>query len=286
MGRIEQMYDAWMVISARVHESGGVCDEAMMAAANERLGVIAGQLSVVNAELVDATVELLATGAWQQGGKRTPSAFLQWQLGLSQARADDVVRVAERRDDFPVLLAGFRRGEFSFEQVVAAVEAPAWADALVYDFVKISTVAKIRWAMRSNMFEPDPDERVPEPAAVRDRLSFGLGANGRWRINGEFGLDDGRRIEAALVERRDALFADGDEDVTWPEAFVDCVERSLDAVESVSRRDRFRTWVHSTSCPTGPGASSSCVIVDAGCRAAPPIGSSRSITSSTGTKAA
>ena len=244
MGRIEQMYDAWMVISARVHESGGVCDEAMMAAANERLGVIAGHLNVVNAELVDATVELLATGAWQQGGKRTPSAFLQWQLGLSQARADDVVRVAERRDDFPVLLAGFRRGEFSLEQLVAAVEAPAWADALVYDFVKISTVAKIRRAMRSNMFEPDPDERVPEPAAVRDRLSFGLGANGRWRINGEFGLDDGRRIEAALVERRDALFADGDEDVTWPEAFVDCVERSLDAVESVSRRDRFRTWVH------------------------------------------
>jgi hypothetical protein len=178
------------------------------------------------------------------GGKRTPSAFLQWKLGLSKSRADDIVDAARRRDDFPALMSVFRRGELSLEQVVAAVAAPTWADELIVDFVRISTVGKIRRAMRSNMFEPDPDAPAPEPAPVRDRLSFGATRDGRWRISGELGIDDGRRIEAALSERRDAIFTAGDEDVTWPEAFVECMERSLDAVESGSRRDRYRTWLH------------------------------------------
>jgi hypothetical protein len=75
-------------------------------------------------------------------------------------------------------------------------------------------------------------------------LSFGVTDNGRWRINGEFGIDDGRRIEAALTERRDALFTDGNEQVTWPETLVDCCARSLGAIESPSRRDHYRTWIH------------------------------------------
>jgi hypothetical protein len=224
--------------------SDHVCDEATMTAANERLGALAGHLNAVNARLVDETVRLLATGAWRQGGARTPSAFLQWRLGLSSARAGDIVRVAERAGGFPTLMAGFARGELSLEQVAAAVDAPAWADALVYDFVTIATVSKIRRAMRSNMFEPDPDEPALQPAPPRDRCSFGATANGRWRLSGEWSLDDGLRIEAALAERRDALFTDGQTDVTWPEAFLDCMDRSLSAVESGPRRDRYRTWLH------------------------------------------
>lgn len=241
---IEHVYDAGMVIDTSARETAPVCDEAAMAEANERLSVLAGQLNAVNAALVAEVVEVLATGAWRQAGKVTPSAFLQWRLGLSKARADDLVNVASRRDHFPTLMAAFGRGELSLEQVAVAVEAPAWADALVFDFVKISTVAKIRRAMRSNMFTPDPDEPAPEPPPARDRLSFGVTRHGRWRIHGELDPDAGRRIEAALAERRDALFHDGDEDVTWSEALVDCMERSLDAVESRSRRDRYRTWLH------------------------------------------
>ena len=241
---IEHAYDTRMADHMGPTGANDVCDETVIEAANERLGVIAGHLNALNAALVDATVELLSTGAWQQGGKRTPSSFLQWKLGLSKHRADDIVAVAQRRDEFPVLMGGFARGEFALEQIAAAIEAPAWADQLVYDFVKISTVGKIRRAMRSNLFEPDPDEPAAEPSAARDRLSFGATANGRWRINGELGIDDGRRIEAALNERRDAMFTAGHEDVTWPEVLVDCMERSLDAVESPGRRDRFRTWLH------------------------------------------
>lgn len=84
----------------------------------------------------------METGSWEQGGVTTPSGFLQWQMGLSPARADDVVRVARRRAEFPVLMAAFDRGEFSLEQIVAVIRAPAWADALLYDFVQIATVTK------------------------------------------------------------------------------------------------------------------------------------------------
>ncbi|MFP5487349.1 MAG: hypothetical protein ACLGHQ_03480, partial [Acidimicrobiia bacterium] len=42
-----------------------------------RLGEIAGHLNVLHAELVDVMVELLAGEGWRQGGKSTPSAFLQ-----------------------------------------------------------------------------------------------------------------------------------------------------------------------------------------------------------------
>ena len=111
----------------------------------------------------------------------------------------------------------------------------------MFDFITISTVTKIRRGMRSNMFDHDPDEPAAEAKPVRDRVSFGVGRDGRWRLNGNLNLDDGRRIEAALTERKDALFADGDENASWADALLDCCERSLD---SRSRRDRYRTWLH------------------------------------------
>jgi hypothetical protein len=125
-----------------------------------------------------------------------------------------------------------------------AVRAPAWADADVFDFVRISTVTKIRRAVRSDMFEGDPDEPAPERPAAKDRVSFGVGRDGRWRLNADLSIDIGRRIEAALTERKDALFADGDEHVTWPDAIVDCFERCLGSVESTARRNKYRTWLH------------------------------------------
>jgi hypothetical protein len=74
-------------------------------------------------------------------------------------------------------------------------------------------------------------------------LSFGT-KDGRWRVNGECDLDLGKRIEAAFTEAKDRLFDDGNPDATWLDALVDIAERSLDAVPSRDRRDRYRTWFH------------------------------------------
>ena len=80
--------------------------------------------------------------------------------------------------------------------------------------------------MRSPNFDGEPDppasdddqttqqEPAPAPDEPVDRLSFGVTDNGRRRISGELGLDDGRLIEAAPTERRDALNTDGNETVT------------------------------------------------------------------------
>jgi len=221
-------------------------------------GEIAGQLNLLNARLVEVTERLLATDLWQEPDMKTPAHYVAWRLGLSLGRAKEVVRVAERRSSFPTIIDAFDRGRLSIEQVGQVVKAPAWADPLLLDIAEISTVSKLRRAMRAKNFEGEPDTPADAPAGASnaeadppaepkpptDRLTFGTTDDGRWRINGEFGIDDGRRIEAALTERRDALFTDGNESVTWPEALVDCCARSLGAVESQPRRDHYRTWIH------------------------------------------
>lgn len=204
-------------------------------------GQIAGHLNLLNARLVLAAEQVIAAVEWKDHGMRSPAQYIGWRLGLSPERAALVVRVAERRSEFPAVMTAFERGELSLEQVAEVVKAPSWADALVLDMASISTVSKLRRAMRSSMFEGGPQH---EGAPVRDRVSFGVGRSGRWRMTAELGLDEGRRIEAVLTERRDALFGEGQTDVTWTEALVDCFDRSLGAVESTSRRDHYRTWVH------------------------------------------
>jgi hypothetical protein len=115
----------------------------------------------------------------------------------------------------------------------------------VLDFASIATVTQLRRTMRDECFTGDPDEPAepvakPEP---KDRLSFGPTGDHRWRINGELDLDAGRRIEAALNEKKDALFERGDA-ATWAGALTEIAESTLDAVASPARRDRYRTWLH------------------------------------------
>jgi hypothetical protein len=240
----ELVYDFFMSVEGDDIVGGDSCDAGESAGVSDvEMAEVAGQLNVVNARLVDVTVRLLATGGWEQGGMRSPKAFLAWRFGLSPERADQVVTIARRRAEFPTVIDLFDRGLLSIEQVHEAVQVPSWADPDIAHLATISTVTKLRRAKRSN-FTGDPNEPQPEVAAPQDRLRFGVGRNGRWRINGELGIDDGRLIEAALNERKDAIFTGGDTDVTWPEAFVDCFERSFASIDSGSRRDHYRTWLH------------------------------------------
>jgi hypothetical protein len=265
VGLLEHMYDLFMEeVSADptadpTAAADAAWDERAATALSERMAVLAGQLNLVNAQVTDVVAEALERGLWRQGGVRTPEQFVAWQLGVSPERARDLVKVARARVDFPTVIQAFDQGELSVEQVAVAVRAPAWADDQIIDIVRISTVDKLRKQMRERNFEGDPhanpdredhdldrsrtDEVDAAPAPPVDVVSFGADDDGRWRIRGSFDLLTGRRIEAALTERRDALFG-GDEHVTWADAFTDCFERSLDAVESPSRSDRFRTWIH------------------------------------------
>ena len=210
---------------------------------SEVIAELAGQLNLLHARLTVHMAELLASDGWQVGGMTSPSHYLVWQAGLSPERAKLVVRVAERRHLYPTIAALFDEGQLSLEQMAEAVRAPEWADADFAHFCTIATVPRLRRALRSNLFTGDPDE-PGVPVEPTDRVSFGVGRDGRWRLSANLDLVDGKRVEAALAERRDAIFTAGHEDVTWAEALVDVAERSLDAVDSEGRRDRFRTWVH------------------------------------------
>jgi hypothetical protein len=205
---------------------------------------IAGVLNVANARLVAVMEIVLADEAWQGPGVHTPTQWLAWKAGISPERAKDIVRVATRRASFPTLIDRFDQGQLSVEQVAVAVRAPVWAEADIVDYARLATVTQLKRKIRDSEFAGDPDEPTPPPAEPRDKVSFGATGNGRWRLNANLDIATGSRVEAALTETKDALFEHGEEHATWPDSLVEMSERSLDAVASDSRRERYRTWLH------------------------------------------
>ena len=101
-----------------------------------------------------------------------------------------------------------------------------------------------------------------------DRCSFGFHDDGRFRLTIETDRVRGEIIEQALIEARDALFNDGQVDVTWVDALGEICDRSLDAIvvpgtaQSVPDQHAPRRRRHAsatppdTSCRT-PSASTS-----------------------------
>jgi hypothetical protein len=112
--------------------------------------------------------------------------------------------VRQHRSQFPTLIAELDAGQLSLEQVDAAIAAPARAEAKIVDLVKIATVTKIRRAERSNMFEHEPDAPPADKPAVKQRVEFGMSRDGHWRLNAVLSAADGKRVQAALEERRHA----------------------------------------------------------------------------------
>ena len=244
------------------------------------LNETAGHLNALHGRLVDACVRMLADRtAWAGPGVERPELCLAWKVGLSTARAKQIVEIAERARELPVTVDALRRGELAIDQVVAVVRrAPWWADREVCELARNATVHQLRTALSKYPFPdyPNPDDPAdtqPEPDAeseqgdtdggtepstapdtpspvsplvprVQDRVWFGVGADGRFRLNLECDETTGMIITNALRESRDRLFHDGHPDVDWIDAVRDISERSLDAVADLARRDRFRIHVH------------------------------------------
>jgi Domain of unknown function (DUF222)/HNH endonuclease len=206
---------------------------------------LAGALNLVMARLVEVTATAIAAGETDEAGMRTPAAWLAWRSGLSPEHAGQLVKLAKARDRYPVLFDAFDRGTVSADQMTELVKAPDWAEQQMLAFAEIGTVTRLRRAIRNDAFEHDPDEPAEAKAAREpdDRVSFGV-RDGRWKLRGSLSLDLGRQVEAALTESKDRLFDAGDHQASWADALVDIAERSLDAVPSRERRDRYRTWWH------------------------------------------
>ena len=91
-------------------------------------------------------------------------------------------------------------------------------------------------------------------AGDSDTCWFGYGDDGRFRLHLEAGADVGLVIEAAMSEARDAEFNSGNTNVTNVDALVAIANRSLGAIPSASRRNRYRINLHmeTAGVVTGP----------------------------------
>jgi hypothetical protein len=67
---------------------------------------------------------------------------------------------------------------------------------------------------------------------------------GRFRLVYDGPADVGALVEAAIREAKDALFIAGQADATLGDAMTELANRSLSAVESTSRLDKYRVLVH------------------------------------------
>jgi len=68
--------------------------------------------------------------------------------------------------------------------------------------------------------------------------------DGRWDLSGHLDAEHGAILDAALREAKDALFEQNGEAATWADALVEVAQRSLDAITTPGRRDRYRIHLH------------------------------------------
>ena len=82
------------------------------------------------------------------------------------------------------------------------------------------------------------------PVAERDHVSYHSNGHGRFRLTVACEAQYGAVIITAIELARDALFATANTDITLIDTIVEIAQRSLAAVGSESRADRFRVLVH------------------------------------------
>lgn len=105
---------------------------------------VAGVLNAAHGRLVELAGELIETEAWRRVGIKSVEHWLCWRAGLSAHRAKQVVGVARRRAELPVICATLARGERSLEQVGEVARfVPTHNDAEAAGLAKAATVSQL-----------------------------------------------------------------------------------------------------------------------------------------------
>ncbi len=176
------------------------------------LASVAGVINAGHGALVDVTVAVLAEGDHVGPGLHSPAHFLAWRIGCSKSTANQLVAVAKRASELPVLLAALRAGEISLDQAeVVARNVPARYDQTATDLARTSTVSQLRSVLPGYRYE----DETPEQQAARHRRT----AARRERAGGLYHDEDGgarlsvhldpaqaAELEAAIRAAREDLF--------------------------------------------------------------------------------
>jgi hypothetical protein len=173
-------------------------------ALERRVADLVGLLNATTADLVAVVAEVLASGAWQQEGIRSPAHWLAWQAGVSLRRARRLVGIAQRTAELPCTTAAFTAGSLSEDQVAEiTATVPAAHDAELASFATSATVSQLHKVAREHLHEPVAEG---PPDQDRNQVVFGHGDDGRWRLRADLDASLGALVQRGLEACRDTEF--------------------------------------------------------------------------------
>ena len=177
-------------------EVPGAVAQRALRAATARVRSIAAQVAVLQAELVEATHEVLELEGFLGG--ITAAAHLAAECQLTGAEARRTVGLARRLTLLPAMSAAFAEGRLSEGTVVslASVATPAnehklLATAADANASQLQRIVRNYRLVKENL--DDADGRPPD-----ERLSYGMRHDGMWHISGRARPERGSEIETAL----------------------------------------------------------------------------------------
>jgi hypothetical protein len=140
-----------------------------------RMAEIAGQLNVLNAELITLIAGAISDRSWSGHGIHTPTHWLTIQLGAATGRANQLVETATHAASFPTIIAEFTAGRLSLDQThVIVTKAPAWADPQLVNTATSATVPQLHRMIRNDYFEgPDTPNTNTTPGTTNTNTCTG-----------------------------------------------------------------------------------------------------------------
>jgi len=171
---------------------------------DEVLGHLFAGSSVLLAEICTWLIAADRNQQWLADGAADPGQWLSARFGIRRSTASQLVRVARRLQDLPVLREKFSSGELSLDQVdaISKIATAATEASLVEEMMGLSNAALDRAARRANPPAAD-DERT---AWERRRLFIQRSLDG---VEGHMSaLLPGAElelVEQALRERADRM---------------------------------------------------------------------------------
>jgi hypothetical protein len=200
----------------------------------DEVAELTGQRNAIDGRLVEIVAEIERDGLWGATGVRSISSLVAWKTGVTPRRAETMVTVAHRLQEFPRCAEGMREGRLSLDQVgVIAERAADGSDGHYAELAAVATVTQLRTAIK---LEPRPD---PEPRPEPQRSITKITADGytTWRIR--LPQLEAATFDAALQSHHDGLIADwkrdhaaGDEVSDQVRPFPDTVDAFMNLIEA------------------------------------------------------
>ena len=170
--------------------------------------------------------------AWSGLGIRSLTHWLTWKAGVTNERANALVRLAAAQTTHPELSTLFADGQLTVDQAAVAVKVEPRHDHRVAEMAPLATVNQLRTIVRCSLPATPPPADPERPAAPEptDTVSTWTGDDGRFHLHADLSADQGHIVDAALRAARDRLRQENPgARITWVDALLDMAERSVGA---------------------------------------------------------